>query len=116
MYGRGLAGEKNGMYGKPSPQRNKTLSIETKDKIRKHFINKKYEERFDEKKSVEIKTKMSNSHKNRVLNYIIQQVDNNGIVLNEFKTIKEAVEILKISRKKAYENTIKEFKFIKKYK
>jgi hypothetical protein len=56
---------------------------------------------------------MKVSHKNRNRGYSIQQIDNNGKILNEFSTIQEAVDILKISRKKAYANSFSEFKFIK---
>ena len=37
------------------------------------------------------------------------------MIMNEFKTIKEAIEKLGISQKKAYQNSFKDFKFKKIY-
>lgn len=101
-------GEKNGMYGRKGelcPAFGKERSLEYRENCRKAQLGKKA--------SNETKQKMRISAKNREINYFIQQVDNNGNLLNEFKTISEAIETLKISRKKAYANSFKEFSFKK---
>lgn len=111
MYGSSkLKGEKNGMYGKKGekcPFYGIKRTEEQRENYRKAQLGKKL--------SNKTKSKMSLSHKNRDRGYYIEQIDNKGKVLNKFKTIKEAVDTLKISRKKAYQNSFKDFKFVKIY-
>jgi hypothetical protein len=114
MYGKHLtAGSKNGMYGKPSPNRNKELSKKTKDKIKNKFIDKSLIDRFGLEEAINIKKRMSISQKNRDRKYLVDQIDNEGKKIGEFKTIVEAIKKLNLSSKKAYANSYKEFKFIK---
>lgn len=124
-----LSGENNGMYNRKHTQEaldkmsknlkgknvGKIRSKETKEKIRKHYLGKTFEEIHGIEKAVEIKKNMKKSAANRTRDYIIHIIDNNGKFLYEFKTIQEAVDSLGISRKKAYANSFKEFK-IKKIK
>jgi|AntAceMinimDraft_18_1070375.scaffolds.fasta_scaffold28010_4 hypothetical protein len=101
-------GEKNGMFGKKGklcPSFGRIITDEQRKNYKNAQINKKTTEKT--------KKKMRLSHKNRDRGYVIQQIDNKGNILNKFKTIKEAIDILKISRKKAYANTFNNFKFIK---
>ena len=109
MYDNGdkIKGEKNGMYGRkgelcPAYKNGHEAWNKGKKGLQKH--------------SDETKQTMSNSQKNRERKYYIQQIDNKGNVINEFTTIIEAVNILKISKKKAYANTFLEFTFKKIYK
>jgi|AntAceMinimDraft_18_1070375.scaffolds.fasta_scaffold126537_2 hypothetical protein len=120
-------GKKNGMFKRKHTKetrkkmskslqglcKGKIVSKETREKLSLIFKNKTYNERFGEKKSKEIRKKQSESQKKRNRNYIIKQINNQGSIIGEFSTIKEAINKLKISRKKAYANTFKEFKFIK---
>lgn len=105
--GEKISGDKNGMSGRKGelcPAFNNGHEAWNKGK------------RGMQTHSNETKQNMSNIHKNLDHNYYIQQVDKNGKELGVFKTISEAVNVLHISRKKAYNNTFLEFTFKKIYK
>lgn len=100
MFGKNLtAGEKNGMFGKKGslcPNYGIIRSAETRLNMRNAQLGKKASE--------DTKRLMRLSGKNRKLNYVIHQIDNNGEKINEFRTFKEAIEILKISVKRLKAN------------
>ena len=103
-----ISGEKNGMKGRKSPNRNKHLSEETKNKICINFKNKTWEEIF----GIENAIKRRQNSKNKKRSYYIEMIYLDGTVI-KLSTIKEAIEKFNLSSRKAYKNNYKEFKFIK---
>lgn len=114
MYNKHHTLEARKKMSKKGKGKGKITSEKTKTILREIFININYEERYGNEKAKQIKSKQSISQKNRNRGYIIQQINLDGKCLNEFKTISEAINILNISKKKAYSNTFKDFKFVKK--
>jgi len=112
MYKKGflIKGEKNGMMGRKSPNNGKSLSKETKNKISNKFKGKTWEELF----GIENASERRINAKNRKRSYYIELVYLNGMILR-FETVKQAIEILQLSSRKAYKNNYIQFKIRKIY-
>lgn len=119
-----FSGKNNPMYGKiPNteqakktleergghPNKGKHLSKETKDLIRKKFEGKTWEELFGEENA---KQRRANS-KNKKRSYHIEMMDIEGNLIRPFNTMREAIDKLNLSSKKAYNNSYPNFKFRK---
>jgi group I intron endonuclease len=89
----------------------KKRSKETKIKLHNFYINKTFEDLYGKEKSDIMKQKQRDV--TRKLKYRIHQINNDGLIIGEFNSFKDAILKLNLSRKKVYNNTYKEFKFIK---